>query len=228
MWFQVAPRRAGTSGDRDEIRAEKNTSHVSKSEKGLRQWRDFCIFWRREITSAVCHYGLTDQEFDGRWIGGLFGFYQHGPYLEIKCAAIKGKCHFRRFFDGVAEQYSLASQFAPAYIRPMFHIIPRIALFLATIGMAVSMPLSNQAIASAPANANDNLPWLYQNSDVPVDTSWTFGVLENGLRYAVKDNGVPPGQVSVRVRIDVGSLMERDDERGFAHFLEHLAFRGSS
>ena len=85
------------------------------------------------------------------------------------------------------------------------------------------------AEASAQENpVNDELPWLYKNSDVPVDKSWTFGELENGLRYAVKRNGVPPGQVSIRVRLDVGSLMERDDELGFAHFMEHLSFRGST
>jgi len=70
-------------------------------------------------------------------------------------------------------------------------------------------------------------PWLYENSDVPIDPAWHFGTLENGLRYAIRRNGVPPGQVSIRVREDVGSLMERPDERGFAHFIEHLTFRGS-
>ncbi|WP_373491286.1 M16 family metallopeptidase [Parasphingorhabdus sp.] len=72
------------------------------------------------------------------------------------------------------------------------------------------------------------LPWLYKNSDVPVDRSWTFGELDNGMRYAVKRNGVPPGQVSIRLRINVGSLMENDEEQGFAHFMEHLTFRGST
>ena len=70
-------------------------------------------------------------------------------------------------------------------------------------------------------------PWLYENSDVPVDASWTFGVLENGLRYAVKKNVVPAGQVSIRVRVDAGALHEEDNELGFAHLMEHLAFRGS-
>lgn len=70
-------------------------------------------------------------------------------------------------------------------------------------------------------------PWLYENSDVPVDTSWTFGVLDNGVRYAVKRNSVPAGQVSIRVRVDAGSLHEEDKELGFAHLMEHLAFRGS-
>ncbi len=78
------------------------------------------------------------------------------------------------------------------------------------------------------AQGDDALPWLYENSDVPVDKSWTFGKLDNGLRYAIKRNGVPPGQVSIRLRMDVGSLMEAEQEQGFAHFMEHLTFRGST
>lgn len=70
-------------------------------------------------------------------------------------------------------------------------------------------------------------PWLYENSDIPVDKSWTFGVLDNGLRYAVKKNVVPAGQVSIRVRVDAGALHEEDNQLGFAHLMEHLAFRGS-
>tara|TARA_R110000772_G_scaffold15072_6_gene43071 strand:+ start:37084 stop:40002 length:2919 start_codon:yes stop_codon:yes gene_type:complete len=82
--------------------------------------------------------------------------------------------------------------------------------------------------AAKPADGDDPLPWLYENSDVPVDKSWIFGELDNGLRYAVKRNGVPPGQVSIRMRMDVGSLMETEREQGFAHFMEHLTFRGST
>ncbi|MDB5707156.1 MAG: peptidase [Sphingomonas bacterium] len=69
--------------------------------------------------------------------------------------------------------------------------------------------------------------WLYKGSDIVPDAAWRFGTLTNGLRYAVRKNGVPPGQVSVRVRIDAGSLMENDSELGFAHLIEHLSFRGS-
>jgi zinc protease len=81
------------------------------------------------------------------------------------------------------------------------------------------------AATTAPQSAET--PWLYIGSDVPVDTSWTFGVLPNGLKYAVKKNVVPQGQVAIRVRIDAGALYEEDDEQGFAHLLEHLSFRGS-
>jgi len=73
----------------------------------------------------------------------------------------------------------------------------------------------------------NTVPWLYKGSDVPVDGQWLFGEMKNGLRYAVRRNGVPPRQVSIRVRIDAGSLYETDSEQGYAHLLEHLLFRES-
>src|SRR3546814_4057856 len=70
-------------------------------------------------------------------------------------------------------------------------------------------------------------PYTTLFRSIPRDTAWQFGVLPNGVRYAVRNNGVPPGQVSIRVRMDVGSMFETDEERGYAHLLEHLTFRGS-
>ena len=81
------------------------------------------------------------------------------------------------------------------------------------------------SVAAPPAA--DPVPWLYKGSDVPPDREWQFGELANGLRYAVRHNGVPPGQVSIRIRIDAGSLNERDNERGYAHLIEHMVFRQS-
>ncbi|RDS76144.1 insulinase family protein [Alteriqipengyuania lutimaris] len=84
-----------------------------------------------------------------------------------------------------------------------------------------------QAAAPASLQPVDETPWLYEGSNIPIDREWRFGVLDNGLRYATRDNGVPPGQVSIRIRIDAGSLHEEDAERGYAHLLEHLLFRQS-
>ncbi|HEX8301547.1 M16 family metallopeptidase [Sphingomonas sp.] len=98
---------------------------------------------------------------------------------------------------------------------------------LASLAFATLSPVQAQtAAASRPVQTADD-PWLYKGSDLVHDDAWKFGRLPNGVRYAVRKNGVPPGQVSVRVRIDAGSLMEQDSERGFAHLLEHLSFRGS-
>jgi zinc protease len=79
----------------------------------------------------------------------------------------------------------------------------------------------------APQGAAAHAPWLYRNSDVPQDKDWVFGELPNGLRYAVRTNKVPPGQVSIRIRVDAGSLNEREGEQGYAHLIEHLLFRQS-
>jgi zinc protease len=77
------------------------------------------------------------------------------------------------------------------------------------------------------AAASGDTDWLYRGSDIPKDPAWQFGTLPNGLRYAVRRNPLPAGQVSIRVRIDAGSLNEEDQEQGWAHFVEHLLFRGT-
>jgi zinc protease len=69
--------------------------------------------------------------------------------------------------------------------------------------------------------------WTFEASNVPVDTGYTFGRLDNGLRYVIRRNGTPAGTVLVRMRIGSGALAETDSERGLSHFLEHMAFNGS-
>ncbi len=65
-------------------------------------------------------------------------------------------------------------------------------------------------------------------SDLPVDPAVRWGVLDNGVRWAVLANKQPPGKVSLRLQVQVGSIAERDEERGLAHVLEHMAFLGST
>jgi zinc protease len=69
--------------------------------------------------------------------------------------------------------------------------------------------------------------WPQTFSDVAPDPAIRFGTLPNGMRYAIQKNATPTGQASLRLRFDAGSLMERDDQQGLAHFLEHMAFNGS-
>ncbi|MEY2927134.1 MAG: hypothetical protein RL367_1611 [Pseudomonadota bacterium] len=99
-----------------------------------------------------------------------------------------------------------------------------VLLTLAALGL---VPLT-VASAAAAATSPDSQPWLYKGSDIPPDPAWTFGVLPNGVRYAVRNNGVPPRQVSIRIGMEVGSLMEGENEQGYSHFIEHLVFRGSA
>src|SRR5262245_31773970 len=53
------------------------------------------------------------------------------------------------------------------------------------------------------------------------------GELNNGLRYCVLQHATPPGRASMWMQISSGSLNETDEQRGLAHFLEHMAFNGS-
>lgn len=71
-------------------------------------------------------------------------------------------------------------------------------------------------------------PWPQDGSDLKPDSAITFGALDNGMRYEIQRNLYPAGRVSFRFRVDVGSRIEQADERGIAHFLEHMAFRGST
>lgn len=77
--------------------------------------------------------------------------------------------------------------------------------------------------ALAPASP----PWPHETGDVPPDPAVRWGRLENGLRYAIRPNTEPSGRVYLILQIDAGSLAERDDQRGYAHFVEHMLFRGT-
>jgi len=71
------------------------------------------------------------------------------------------------------------------------------------------------------------IPLAQETSDIKSDPAVKWGVLENGMRYAIMKNAEPPKRVSMRLFVDTGSLMEEDNQQGLAHFLEHMAFNGS-
>jgi zinc protease len=64
-------------------------------------------------------------------------------------------------------------------------------------------------------------------TDIPMDARMSAGCLPNGMHYYILPHGEPPGRVCMRLIVGTGSLGEREDQRGLAHFLEHIAFCGS-
>lgn len=62
---------------------------------------------------------------------------------------------------------------------------------------------------------------------LPDDTTVIRGRLWNGLRYYVRPNREPRARAELRLVVDVGSVLEDDDQRGLAHFTEHMAFNGT-
>jgi zinc protease len=104
--------------------------------------------------------------------------------------------------------------------------LPAFAL-AASLALAGS-PAFAQPRPAQPAPAAIAHPWPQAASDLPADPDVRFGILPNGMRYALRHNATPPHQISLRLRIDAGSLQEQDDQRGLAHFIEHMAFNGST
>ncbi|MEY4720728.1 MAG: hypothetical protein RIQ46_453 [Pseudomonadota bacterium] len=101
----------------------------------------------------------------------------------------------------------------------------------ATAGLFLALALS--ACATAPgarlaAPAPPDTSWAFEKSDVPVDPAFRFGRLDNGLRYVIRQNRTPAGTGLVRMEVAAGSIDEGEAERGFAHFVEHMAFNGST
>ncbi len=72
-----------------------------------------------------------------------------------------------------------------------------------------------------------SIPFPHDQSDLKPEPGVRFGKLPNGLRYAVMANAEPKGRASLRLLVNAGSLQEEEDQRGIAHFLEHMAFNGS-
>ena len=83
------------------------------------------------------------------------------------------------------------------------------------------------AIVGCSPKAEKQVDFVHLASDVKVDPDVVYGKLPNGVRYAVMHNDTPTKTAALRVRIDTGSLNETDQQRGLAHFLEHMAFNGS-
>ena len=66
-----------------------------------------------------------------------------------------------------------------------------------------------------------------QMPDLPMDPAVRTGKLDNGLTYYIRQNGWPENRVNFYIAQRVGSIQENDEQRGLAHFLEHMAFNGS-
>ncbi len=62
---------------------------------------------------------------------------------------------------------------------------------------------------------------------LPLDPQTRFGKLENGLTYYIRHNEYPKGQANFYIAQKVGSVQEEEDQRGLAHFLEHMCFNGT-
>ena len=93
----------------------------------------------------------------------------------------------------------------------------RVVAAAAVTGMFLA---GSAAVAQPPASAP-------LTTRLPADSAVRTGVLPNGLRYYVRANRMPEKRAELRLAVNVGSILEDNDQRGLAHFVEHMAFNGT-
>ncbi len=95
-----------------------------------------------------------------------------------------------------------------------------LALTLAVLWSASAVVFSQSP--AAPAQQ------LKLQDAIPFDRAIRTATLPNGLKYFVRQNARPEKRVSLRLAVKAGSMEEADDQQGLAHFIEHMAFNGST
>lgn len=60
-----------------------------------------------------------------------------------------------------------------------------------------------------------------------LDRAIKYGKLSNGLTYYIRKNSQPENRVEMRLVVNAGSVLEKENQQGIAHFLEHMAFNGT-
>ena len=88
-------------------------------------------------------------------------------------------------------------------------------------------PLGASAHAQQAPTAEARKAWGFDVSDLIPHPAVRFGVLANGMRYAVMRSDRPANGLSVRLRFEAGAMDEEEKEQGHLHLLEHLIFHGS-
>lgn len=107
-------------------------------------------------------------------------------------------------------------------------LVPLMARFQPGLLLPLSLVLAGCA-AIGPKPATEMPPtWAHERSDLKPDPQVVWGRLDNGLRYAILPHAVPAQRASICLLVDVGSYEEHENERGYAHFVEHMVFRGTT
>src|SRR3954466_742236 len=109
----------------------------------------------------------------------------------------------------------------------------RLAVFsvLVTLLAASASPVASLQTAQAPAagreTSAESVASYPAAQKMPVDPEVAVGTLPNGLRYYVRANAKPAQRAELRLVVKAGSVLEDEDQRGLAHFVEHMEFEGT-
>ena len=86
--------------------------------------------------------------------------------------------------------------------------------------------MGSVAVAQLPGSGEKKEKKSDLSAQVPLDKKVRYGKLDNGFTYYVRNNKKPEKMIQFRLVTNAGSIMERDDQQGLAHFCEHMAFNG--
>ena len=75
--------------------------------------------------------------------------------------------------------------------------------------------------------SSSNVQNKSNGNQLPFDTGIKQGLLSNGMSYFIRENGEPKNRIQLRLVVKAGSCMEEDDQKGVAHFVEHMCFNGT-
>ncbi len=116
----------------------------------------------------------------------------------------------------------------------------RLSLFLLTLALTlaacsgardatevVTPPEPPILVEDAAPEATPTLDPAVLAEPVALDPDVRTGTLANGLTYYVRRNAEPQDRAELRLVVNAGSVLEDEDQRGLAHFLEHMAFNGT-
>jgi zinc protease len=118
----------------------------------------------------------------------------------------------------------------PARRRWPCHYDGMLRLWIAVALVACASPPKPAAVAvKPPPPAPPAAPAKIDPDDLPVavDPAVRVGKLPNGLTYYVLHHATPPHRAALWLAVNAGSVLEDDDQRGLAHFVEHMAFNGT-
>lgn len=91
-------------------------------------------------------------------------------------------------------------------------------------GSSSSAPNEGSTSVTANSIIGEGSP---KEASLPIDPDIRVGKLDNGLTYYIKQHHKPEARASLRLAVNAGSVLEDEDQRGLAHFLEHMAFNGT-
>src|SRR5437867_220232 len=107
-----------------------------------------------------------------------------------------------------------------------FPRLRRVTACLVVFGGMIAGPPAAQTPPGRETSAESVASYALSDP-MPVDPEVVLGRLPNGVRYYVRANSRPAHRAELRLVVKAGSVLEDDDQRGLAHFVEHMEFEGT-